>query len=268
MVPPEREQKTVSPDVYTRKYYETSCEGHVEFQQSQGGILPARLSIPLELAAIKAGMKVLDVGCGRGEMLLHAAQRGAYAFGFDYAFQAVEIAAEALSARPEMDKIFIHLANAQRLPYRGNCFDRVLMLDVVEHLYPDELQGAFLEIRRVLRPEGRLIIHTMPNTWYYRWGYPMFRFVQRLRRKNLPASPRDRWEFSEVHVNEQNPIALRRALQAVGFNTRVWLRTTQSYKEEPSRVVRAVMRALVTIYPFRWVFCNDLFAIATKSQQE
>ena len=259
-----RADDSVPPEVYTREYYESNCQGYVEFRQSRGATIPARLQIPLELAEIAADMSVLDVGCGRGEILVQAARRGARAIGFDYAIVALGIALESIAARPESDKILIHLGNARRLPYPDNHFDRVFMLDVVEHLYPDELHQTFTEIWRVLCPSGRLIVHTMPNTWYYRLGYPWFRIVQRLRGKHLPANPRARWGYPQVHVNEQNPISLYRALRAAGFKVKVWLRSTQSYAEEPNKYVRFAMRALVTIYPFRWIFCNDLFAIAVK----
>ena len=226
-----------------------------------GGVLPDRLKVPLELAEVVPGMSVLDVGCGRGEILLHAAR----VVGFDYAVSAMEITAEFLNTQTDVGQILIHLGNAQRLPYLDKSFDRVFMLDVVEHLYPTELHRALTEIRRVLRPGGKLIIHTMPNTWYYRFGYPMFRLAQRPRGKHLPADPRDRWKsIHEMHVNEQNLILLRRELRAAGFKAKVYLRSVQSYAEEPIKRVRLVMRVLVTLYPFRWVFCNDLFAVAVK----
>lgn len=256
--------RSVSPEIYTRDYYESHCHGHAEFQDSKGESVAARLRLPFELSAIGRGMFVLDVGCGRGEILIQAARCGARAFGFDYAISALEVAADAISARPDADRILLHLGNAQWLPYPDNCFDRVFMLDVVEHLYPAELHQALAETRRVLRKRGRLIIHTMPNTWYYRFGYPLFRLVQRLRGKNLPIDPRDRWDYKQVHVNEQNLLLLRRELQAAGFKATVWLDPIQSYNEEPNRFVRFIMRALATLYPFRFVFCNDLFAVATK----
>ncbi len=256
--------RAVPPEVYTRDYYEAHCQGHVEFQQSRGGVLPDRLRIPLELANISSGMTILDVGCGRGEILLHAARLNAKAFGFDYALPAVEITTESLMGEPERGRILTHLGNARRLPYPGQTFDRVFMLDVVEHLYPMELYEAFQEIKRVLRPTGKLIIHTMPNTWYYAVGYPLFRFTQRLRGRHLPSDPRDRWQFKEVHVNEQNPIRLHRALKSAGLKADVWLRTTQAYAEEPNKYARLMMKMLVTIYPFRWIFCNDLFAVAMR----
>jgi hypothetical protein len=104
----------------------------------------------------------------------------------------------------------------------------------------------------------------MPNTWYYKIGYPIFRVVQRLRGKHMPVDPRERWGYKEVHVNEQNLILLGRELRESGFRAKVWLYSTESYAEEPNKYARFVMHALVTIYPFRWFFCNDIFAIATK----
>jgi cyclopropane fatty-acyl-phospholipid synthase-like methyltransferase len=254
---------TVPPEVYTRDYYERHCQGHEEFQQSQGGIIPDRLRIPLALANVTAGMTVLDVGCGRGEILLQGARLGARCSGFDYALPAVQIAVDALKDKPERSQILTHLSNAQYLPYPDRLFDRVFMLDVVEHLYPKELHLVFCEVKRVLSPTGKLIIHTMPNTWYYAAGYPLFRLSQRLRGRHIPSDPRDRWQYKEVHVNEQNPVRLRRALGAAGLRAKVWLQTTQSYVEEPNPYARLVMKMLVTLYPFRWVFCNDLFAVAS-----
>jgi len=255
---------TVPPEVYTRDYYEQHCQGHTEFQQSHGGVIPDRLRIPLTAAHVSAGMTVLDVGCGRGEILLQTARLGTRSYGFDYALPAVEITMEALKGQPDHMRILAHLSNAQRLPYPDQTFDRVFMLDVVEHLYPEELHRVFCEIKRVLTPTGKLIVHTMPNTWYYAVGYPLFRLVQRLRGRRLPSDPRDRWQYKEVHVNEQNPVRLHRALVAAGLTAKVWLQTTQSYDEEPNPYVRLIMKALVTLYPFRWAFCNDLFAVATS----
>ena len=105
------------------------------------------------------------------------------------------------------------------------------MLDVVEHLHPHELARVLDEVHRVLRPGGQLIAHTMPNLWYYRWGYPLYRVVQRLRGQHLPTNPRERWSYSEVHVNEQTPLSLYRVLRQSNFATRFWLRSTQTYAQ-------------------------------------
>lgn len=117
----------------------------------------------------------------------------------------------------------------------------------------------------MLASTGTLIVHTMPNIWYYRFGYPMFRLVQRLRGRRLPADPRERWLGAvETHVNEQSIRSLRRCLNAAGFVSRVKLWNTRDFREEGNAVVRRIMRVLATRRPFAYVFCNDLFATAAK----
>lgn len=257
-------EKSIPSDAYTREYYESHCDGYTEFRDSMGANLPTRLRVPFDLAEITCSMSILDVGCGRGEILVQAGRCGARAFGFDYAVPALQVAKGALARQSGTERINIHCGNAQWLPYPDGSFDRVFMLDVVEHLYPAELHRALVEVRRTLRTSGQLIIHTMPNTWYYHLGYPLFRFAQRCRGKHLPPDPRDRWEYKHVHVNEQNLILLRRELESAGFEAKVWLAPIHEYAEEPNQHFRWMMRALATIYPFRFIFCNDLFAIATR----
>lgn len=253
--------------MYTHDYFETCCHGHEEFHASRGKHLPLRLQIPLELAEVRAGMTVVDIGCGRGEIAYHCASAGAMVYGMDYAEEALGIADEmvcAVAAQEVREKIRLLRANARQLPFEEATADRIFMLDVVEHLYPHELEEALQEAYRVLRPTGRLIVHTMPNLWYYRFGYPLYRAVQRLRGERLPANPRARWDYSHVHVNEQTPTTLHRALRAAGLETRVWLQSTQQYEYEANPIVRAGMQALTRIYPFRWIFCNDIFAVGTR----
>jgi ubiquinone/menaquinone biosynthesis C-methylase UbiE len=257
----------IPSEAYTREYYEHCCEGHLEFKLTRGQSLLPRLAIPLELADITPGQTIVDIGSGRGEIILHCAQKGAKAWGLDYSEQAVIIADAALSEMAEdyyKKAIAIQQADATRLPFPNDSIDLVFMLDVVEHLYPDQLAQAFTEIHRILKPGGRLIVHTMPSLWYYHYGYPVYRWLQRLRGQQLPEDPRDRWQYKEVHVNEQTPAALRNALRDASFQTRVWLQTTVDYDYEKNSLVRHGMEFLTRVYPFRWIFCNDIFGIGVK----
>jgi ubiquinone/menaquinone biosynthesis C-methylase UbiE len=258
---------SISSSEYTRDYYLSSCQGHEEFVTTKGRILPLRLSLPLKLADLSAGMQVVDIGCGRGEIILQCAKKGSYAWGFDYAYPALELANEAIhesNNQEYINSLGLQQANAVNLPFKNNSADVVFMLDVVEHLVPDELKKAFSEIWRVLKPGGKLIIHTMPNLWYYRFGYPVYRLVQRLRGEMLPTDPRMRWTYSHVHVNEQTPRSLKRTLLECGFQTRVWLQSTVSYEYENSLIVRRGMEFLTKVPPFQTIFCNDIFAVGLK----
>ena len=124
---------------------------------------------------------------------------------------------------------------------------------------------ALEEAWRVLDDDGLLVIHTAPNRWYYQFGYPFYRLFQRLRGRKLPANPRDRFPCHHLHVNEQDPVRLRRALRKAGFESRVWLeKVSPPVLEEQSPLFQLVQRILVDVYPFRWVFRNDIFAIGRK----
>lgn len=242
----------VPPEAYDREYYLTYMEGAATFAQFSGGELPRRLAYPLDLIRQGAGQHILDLGCGRGEAGWQCAARGSDAVGVDYSPDAMVIGRE-LPAPPAGSVRFVQ-ASADRLPFTDGSFDSVVMLDIVEHLYPAQLLHAFQEARRLLKPGGRLVVHTMPNADYYRYGYPVFRALMRLLGKHLPRDPRLRWYRGETHVNIQNPAGLRRMLERAGFTrVDVWL--------EP--VTDGGVRRLISgLWPVRPVLCNDIFAIA------
>jgi ubiquinone/menaquinone biosynthesis C-methylase UbiE len=212
---------------------------------------------------------IIDIGCGRGELVYQLTQSGHRVVGLDYAPWGVKIARDAL-----IDKFVgqpvaaqnpkVSLANAKCLPFPANNVDHVFMLDVIEHLFPAELDQVLAEIFRILKPGGSLIVHTMPNMWYYRFGYPLYRLVQGVRGVKLPPNPRDRWDYSDVHVNEQDPRRMQQTLRQANFAVQVWLKTTQSYDYEGNKFVRFGMRFLTAVFPFKLIFCNDIFAVASK----
>ena len=152
---------TVSADAYSRDYFLTECDGYDQFL---GGGMPARLLAALRLAGPLKGKAVLDVGSGRGEVTMFCAQEGADAYGVDYSGQALTLAQTAQARwQTPPDRAHFQLADSQHLPFRAGFFDLAFMLDVVEHLYPKQLDSALHEVRRTLVDGGALIVHTMPN---------------------------------------------------------------------------------------------------------
>lgn len=256
--------------LYTEEYFRTACEGYDEFNASEGEQLSRRLRAAFELADVLPGMRVLDVGCGRGEILRHCAALGAFACGVDYAPVAVQLAHRVVTAFDALapGRIALGQANARQLPFAGASFDRVLLFDVVEHLHPWELQAALLEARRVLKPEGRLIIHTAPNVWYDRYAYPLVRLARRLMGQGAQY-PRDPRQFlvdanEHVHVNEQSLLSMQRALRRAGFRGRVWLDSPPQKRDEALPL--ALLRRLAfDVPPFRWFFEREVFAVAAPA---
>src|SRR3972149_7918962 len=93
------ETRTPLPStLYTEDYFLTACEGYEEFVESHGELLSRRLSAAFAVASVEPGMRVLDVGCGRGEILRHCARLGAHAYGVDYADVAVRMSRDVARA--------------------------------------------------------------------------------------------------------------------------------------------------------------------------
>ncbi len=264
-------ERQVRPSVpstkYDETYFLTACEGHQEFLESEGAHLSRRLNQTFELARVAAGMRVLDIGCGRGEILLHCARLGAEAYGIDYAQAAVRLSRQVADGHQRGGKIGVYRSDAKRLPFPAGFFERVLMFDIVEHLHPWELHQALLEVRRVLTPDGRLIVHTAPNRWYDQFAYPVVRLARRLmgQGERYPRDPRalNVAINTDVHVNEQDMVSLRRTLKKAGFKSKVWLDTPPQNRDE-GPILAAARYVAFNWPPLRWFFEREVFAVASK----
>lgn len=105
--------------------------------------------------------KVLEVGCGTGFFLLNLAQAGVIgeAHCTDISEGMVDVCV--MNGARLGIEVQGRVADAERLPYDDNEFDLVIGHAVVHHL-PD-LQSAFREFARVLKPGGRLVIAGEPT---------------------------------------------------------------------------------------------------------
>ncbi len=258
-------ERPVSSDLYDEQYFLGACEGYEEFIESHGQYLSRRLGEAFAVAQVTAGMRVLDIGCGRGEILKQCAQMGAQAYGIDYAAVAVRMAQDSAATIGG-----VYRADAKRLPFPAGRFDRVLMFDIVEHLRQWELHQALLEAGRVLAPGGKLVVHTAPNRWYDAYAYPIVRLVRALQGLGR-RYPRDPRQFNvpvnkDVHVNEQGLIGLRLNLKRAGFvQIQVWLSTPPQHRRE-GVVFQALRHMLFKWVPMRWFFERELFAVAARKE--
>ena len=111
------------------------------------------------LQAAGTGRRMLDVGFGNGLVLQQLKGRYAERVGVDIALNA-----HAMGLREEGIRV-LKADVARGLPFRAGYFDLVLSLDVIEHVF--DPQVFLTELRRVLRPGGRLVVST-PNVRYLR----------------------------------------------------------------------------------------------------
>jgi cyclopropane fatty-acyl-phospholipid synthase-like methyltransferase len=269
--PAGKQQKPLPSTLYTEEYFLTACEGYDEFLASEGEHLSRRLQDAFKVAEVQPGLRVLDLGCGRGEILRHCMKLGIECYGIDYAEVACRMSRAVIESElardPASTRTGVAMADAKRLPFPDGYFDRVLMFDVVEHLYPWELQQALLDVRRVLAPDGLFIVHTAPNRWYDRYAYPLVRRVRSLlgQGAHYPKDPRAITPANQdVHVNEQDLVSMRRTLQNAGFKGKIWLDSPPQRRSE-NMIMAGLRKIAFEIPPFRWFFERELFAVARKT---
>ncbi len=144
----------------------------------------------LRLAHPLPGARVLEVGCGSGELLRQLRRVTRVTVGIDVSPSVLRLAARSLADGGSAAAVAC--ARAEALPFCNGVFDAVLAQHLVEHLaQPVE---ALREWRRVLRPGGVLALVT-PNA-----AYP------------------DRAHFDDAgHVSLFTAHSLNAALEAAGF---------------------------------------------------
>jgi len=109
-------------------------------------------------AQVRSGMRVLDIACGTGEPAISIAQllaAGGDVVGVDISPAPLKIAAERATQRGLSNATF-QQADAHHLPFVDNTFDRITSRLGV--MFFSDLPHALSEMRRVLKPAGRVIL--------------------------------------------------------------------------------------------------------------
>ena len=123
------------------------------------GVDGANSRMVVKMAHIRPGDKVLDVGCGTGDLTLTAqkyvGESGA-ACGIDAAPEGIEIARQ--KAKESGARTDFEVGLIEKIPYPAETFDVVISRLVIHHLPEDLKRQGFAEIFRVLKPGGLFLI--------------------------------------------------------------------------------------------------------------
>jgi ubiquinone/menaquinone biosynthesis C-methylase UbiE len=120
-------------------------------------------ALVLELAGDVRGRRVLDVGCGEGELALRLAGLGAQVTGVD-ASASMIAAARTRAERTGLAVTFCE-GRADALPFPAESFDLVVAVTVL--CFIEDALPTFREVSRVLAPGGRFVIGELGrySTW-------------------------------------------------------------------------------------------------------
>ena len=118
--------------------------------------------IAAELLAVRAGETVLEVGCGHGRTLARlAGAPRAYLAGIDPSEVMVRLARKRMRPWIDAGRADVSLASSTKIPHADGRFDAALAVHVV-YFWKQPL-ADLREIRRVLRPGGRLLLGYRPR---------------------------------------------------------------------------------------------------------
>jgi 2-polyprenyl-3-methyl-5-hydroxy-6-metoxy-1,4-benzoquinol methylase len=207
----------------------------------------------------RPGLKILEIGCGRGANAIPCALQGADVRGQDLNPEAVA----------KMNEHFAHFGlpgearqgDAARLQFDANSFDVVLSSDFHEHLTSPQQLAVLAEAHRVLRPGGKLVLKT-PNLTYLRTSLWIKRMRAVLRFESprgfvIPHTPGTR---DPQHVGLTTRWRLTPQLIAAGF-LNYEFKYAPLRRFGPSPAVEVMSTEIPVV---RDICCEDLFVVAYK----
>jgi SAM-dependent methyltransferase len=126
------------------------------------------LTVDFDKLGVRAGQRVLDLGCGAGRHAFELYRRGAQVVAFDQDAAELENVATMFAAMqaegevPDGASATTVTGDALALPFPDEHFDVVIASEILEHIPEDE--KAMHELVRVVKPGGRVVV-TVPR-WF------------------------------------------------------------------------------------------------------
>ena len=124
------------------------------------------LTVDFDRLGLRAGERVLDMGCGAGRHAFEMYRRGADVIALDQNADELSTVSEWFAAMREEGSVpagaeaDVKQGDALNLPFPDGEFDRIVAAEVLEHIPEDE--AAIAELARVLRPGGTMAV-TVPR---------------------------------------------------------------------------------------------------------
>jgi cyclopropane-fatty-acyl-phospholipid synthase len=138
--------------VYSCAYFESEADSLARAQATKLELICRKLRL-------KPGERLLDIGCGWGALLLHAARHhGAYAHGITLSRRQWELACERIAAAGLQQRVTVELRDYRELPSLP-LFDKVASVGMFEHVGLKNLPEYFDKVHRLLKPGGLFLNH-------------------------------------------------------------------------------------------------------------
>jgi cyclopropane-fatty-acyl-phospholipid synthase len=140
---------------YSCAYFRTEAD---DLETAQA----AKIQRILAKAQLRPGDTLLDIGSGWGALVLQAARAyGARATGITLSRQQYEFSRAAIRASGLQDRTNVELLDYRELAAQGVSYDRVVSVGMLEHVGRRNLPVFMQAVRRLLKPGGVCVLHTI-----------------------------------------------------------------------------------------------------------
>jgi cyclopropane-fatty-acyl-phospholipid synthase len=140
---------------YSSAYFTHTGQSLVDAQRAKLDLICRKLDL-------KPGMRLLDVGCGWGSLVLHAAEHyGVHATGITLSAQQRDLVAKRIADRGLTDRVEVRLQDYRELADTGETFDAVSSIEMGEHVGEGQYPTYAGIMYRALKPTGRLLLQQM-----------------------------------------------------------------------------------------------------------
>ena len=118
----------------------------------------AKLDLICRKLGLREGMRLLDVGCGWGSMLLHAAQHyGVHGVGITLSEEQAHSARQRIEEAGLSDRLTVRLQDYREVP--DGPYDAISSIGMAEHVGTEQYRSYAAVLHQLLAPGGRLLNH-------------------------------------------------------------------------------------------------------------
>ena len=137
-----------------------SCAYFTRVDQTLADAQRAKAELVCDKLGLRPGARLLDVGCGWGSLILHAAERGVHATGVTLSAQQHDHLRKQIAERGLAGQVEVHLLDYRDLDRFGR-FDAVSSIEMGEHVGADNYPSYARALFDRLEPGGRLPVQQM-----------------------------------------------------------------------------------------------------------